>query len=344
MIMRKYYLLSCFLCISIISNAQPKAIFSQSISLSNSDSIDTYEYLRNWENKKEIEENLAKKYTTQILPTLYQELKTDIKDEKELENYILYSMEREFSVEYKRYYGAKNNMLGEVGYNDFVQSLFRSCLKKKSMRDFLFNRLCDILCDFVSLYPKDYKKKLISLLNESLEMLNDIPNHKYEIKDGEGISDEYWPVFGNGVSGDLVIFKDGIGDRKLGYGVNGFVLRRIFIDNIPYTEIKEKMITLINELKSINNSNNSDVYSCVVINNDIAYCIGSENNYFISIFSNKKYVPYEKDRNGSNFTYFNNVVKYRENKGNHFYLILNKEYEKPRAIVIDKNAEVIYKE
>lgn len=44
-----------------------------------------YEYLtyRNWENKKEIEENLAKKYTTQILPTLYQELKTDIKDEKE---------------------------------------------------------------------------------------------------------------------------------------------------------------------------------------------------------------------------------------------------------------------
>lgn len=130
----------------------------------------------------------------------------------------------------------------------------------------------------------------------------------------------------------------------MGYGVNGFVLRRIFIDNIPYTEIKEKMITLINELKSINNSNNSDVYGCVVINNDIAYCIGSENNYFISIFSNKKYVPYEKGRNGANFTNLNNVVKYRENKGNHFYLILNKDYKKPRAIVIDKNAEVIYKE
>lgn len=207
MIMRKYHLLSCFLCISIISNAQPKAIFSQSISLSNSDSIDTYEYLRNWENKKEeIEENLAKKYTTQVLPTLYQELKTDIKDEKELENYIMGSMKSEFAVEYKRGY-IMNNMLGEMGGIMTLFNLyFVLVLKKKSMRDFLFNRLCDILCDFVSLYPKDYKKKLIHSLNESLEMLNDIPNHKYEIKDGEGISsDGYWPVPGNGVSGDLNI-------------------------------------------------------------------------------------------------------------------------------------------
>lgn len=102
-------------------------------------------------------------------------------------------------------------------------------------------------------------------------------------------------------------------------------------------------LLLLQKLKAIDNSKNPDVYSCYTINNEIAYCIGSENNYFVSILTKKRYIPYEKDRNGLNFTYFNNIVKYRENKGNHF-LILNKEYEKPCAVVIDKNVEVIYKE
>ena len=80
------------------------------------------------------------------------------------------------------------------------------------------------------------------------------------------------------------------------------------------------------------------------INNDIVYCIGSEKNYFISLKSGKKFVPYI---NVYRKAYFANVIKCRYNMGQTFYNIGNVWYrgtDENKVVVIDANANVVYKE
>lgn len=164
-------------------------------------------------------------------------------------------------------------------------------------------------------------------------MLNDVPNHKYEIKDSDPNDD--W--------NDLVIFKDGIMNRDLGYGINGFLLRRIYMDNIPLNEIKEKTTSLLNKLKATDNSKNPAYLTRYTINKEIAYCITAEGNYFISLETGKKLVPYQDEYEK---LYYPNLIQYRPNASQNFYLIQcpRWSYAEYHSVVIDKQANIIYKE
>lgn len=318
--MRKHFVLALLLIVSSIAMAQ-NAMFTFSVQLTSSDSIDTQKWL-NEELTQNKENELAQKYTNLISPTLRQYVSTTEFSEQEL----LQTMQNNFNNEYKDNYWS-------FGWNAWkYSSLFHKNVTTKTFRDFLFNKACDILCELIAYYPKDYKTHLVSAFTDALKMLNDVPNHKYEIKDSN--PNDQWD--------DLVIFKDGVMQREMGYGIKGFLLRRIYMDNIPYTEIKEKAITLLNKIKAVDNSKNLSVLAHYTINNDIAYCIASESNYFISLASKKKFYPYN---NAYLKAYYPNIIKYRFNAGQSFYVISNLQWcSEKGTTIIDKNADVIYSE
>lgn len=308
------------LCLASMALAQQNAMFTYNVQLTSMDSIDTQKWIR--ENPIRNKENeIAQKYANLISSALQQYVPVAEVAEQDL----LDIMQWNINGIYKDDYGC-------LRHNGKSNSLFHSNIGNKSFRDFLFKMACDILCELVSYLPKDYKIHLLRAFNNALKMLNDIPNHRYEIK--EDLSSEWKP---------LVIFKDGRADYSLGYGINGFLLRRIYMDNIPYNEIKEKTTTLINKLKAVDNARNANVLCCYIINNEMMYCIASESNYFMSATSRKKYIPYTDEIEKA---YYPNIVKYRYNAGTGFYTIYNLQWSKSnnKAVVIDANANVVYKE
>lgn len=315
------YLLLGLLFFTTIVSAQQ---FSYSVQLSSTDSIYTQEWL-NEKPTQSKENELAQKYATIISPTLRQYVSATELPEKDLLQMMNWNITDQYS-DVCRY-----ACFGWDRYKYY--SLFHSKIGNKSFRDFLFNKACDLICELVAYYPKDYKRKLIQAFSDAERMLIDIPNHNYEIKDNN--PNDNWE--------NLVIFKDGVMDDALGYGINGFLLRRIYMDNIPVSEIKEKTTILLNKLKAIDVSKNPTYMSRYSINNEIAYCIGAEGNYFLSLSTGKKITPYQNEYEK---VYYPNIITCRYNAGQNFYLIQCHPYSRAsyKSIIIDKNATIIYQE
>jgi hypothetical protein len=159
------------------------------------------------------------------------------------------------------------------GYNKYFESvaarmyfdndLIRAMIKKPRVRQLLFNQGCDLLCDLVAMYPKDYKTYLIEELNAQLRSLNE-----FQVPEGirEGL-DEY---------GRLTLY-DNTGEE-----VENFWLRRIYFDKIPYNELKSMLETLLTRVRAVNVSENDEIMACYRINNQIAYCQSIDDCYFAS--------------------------------------------------------------
>ncbi len=318
--MKSKIILVMLLNISAMTYAQT-AMFSYSINLTLSDSIDTQKWLN--EKLTQTKENeLAQKYSNLINPNLREYISTSEFSDKEL----LQMMQNNLQNEYKDNFW----LFGWDSYH--YSSLLHAKLTIKAFRDLLFNKACDLLCELIAYYPKDYKTHIIQAFTDAQKMLNDIPNHKYEIKDSN--PNDSW--------NDMIFFKDGIANRDLGYGINGFLLRRIFMDKIPLNEIKEKTTTLLNKMKAIDTSNNPSILVRYTINNEIVYCIAAEENYFISLSTNKKFYPYSDKYLRA---YYPNIIKYRYNVGQGFYNISNYHWCKEKGtMIIDKNSNIIYQE
>ena len=317
----KEFLLFSLLLLATIAQAQQ---FSYSVQLNSTDSIDTQKWLnaKPTENK---ENELAQKYANLISPILRQYVSTTELPEQDLQNIMQWNIQDQYKDVYKH---------ACFGWNAYKYSnVFHSKVSTKAFRDFLFSKACDVLCELIAYYPKDYKTKLIQAFTDAQKMLNDAPNHKYEIKDSN--PNDSWE--------DLVIFKDGVMNRDLGYGINGFLLRRIYLDNIPLSEIKEKTTTLLTKLKATDNSKNPAYLTRYTINNEIAYCITAESNYFISIATGKRIIPYQNEYEKALYP---NIIKYRYNAGQNFYVIQCPRWSSAsyKSMVIDKNANIIYQE
>lgn len=211
-------------------------------------------------------------------------------------------------------------------------SLFHYKISNKSFRDALYNKAVDVLCAMVAYYPKDYKTKLIREFTKALNTLEEAPKHKYEIK--EDISKSWKPI---------VFFIDGVPNEDFGYGLIGFLFRRIYMDNIPYSEIYEKTANLVAKVKMVDVSKNANYFCKYTINNEMLYCIGSEENYFVSMLNNKKMITYS---NPYEIAYYPNIIKARYNDGEYFYQISNYRWSNTelKTVIVDKYMNVIFHE
>lgn len=313
------------LCIACSISAQQHAMFTYYSQLNGNDSIKTEKWL-NANPTSVKEKELANKYYT----SMNIELREYVSESELSSDDLQKQIEWNFTNEYR-----DNFWWFAWDYNKYSK-IFHSKISIKAFRDLLFNKACDALCDLIAYYPQDYKTHLVKAFTEALNMLNDIPNHSYGIRDSDPMDE--WE--------DLIFFKDGKPDRDLGYGINGFLLRRIYLDNIPYSEIKEKTITLLNKLKAVDNSQNATFLSRYIINNELAYCIGAEYNFLSPINSNTIYIPYNNHSNIYAKKYWSNLIKCRYNAGQNFYVIKFPLYSECeyRYVVIDKNANIIYTE
>lgn len=233
---------------------------------------------------------------------------------------------------------AANNILN--GYKDdfaFFRwdsykyySLFHSIISNKAFRDAIYNKAVDLLCKMVAYYPKDYRAKLIREFSASLKVLDEAPKHHYEIRKDYSYGWE-----------QLVFYIDGRQNVMFGYGLTGFLFRRIYLDNVPYAEVREKTANLIAKVKAIDTSKNADVLCKYTINNEILYCIGSEENFFVSLANNKKMITYT---NPLEIAYNTNIIKVRYNEGQRYYQISNHRWcnTELKEVIIDKFMNVIY--
>jgi len=211
-------------------------------------------------------------------------------------------------------------------------SLLLYKITNKQFRDVLYNHAVTLLSKLCSHYPKDYRDKLIKAFNEALQTMDAMQQHKCEVKENDSMS---WKP--------LMFFIDGVANEEISNGITGFLLRRIYMDNIPYKEVREKTANLIAKLKAIDTSHNTKYQQKYIINGDIAYCITATSNYFVSL-SNGKILQTYTDTNEQ--AYYPHTITCKSNNGQMFYVIKNYQWcnSELKAIIVDKYLNVIYHE
>lgn len=316
----KTKLLILMIVMASVAHAQTIPFQRFDIQLNTTDSIDTYQWIRGEYPLEPIDIYIADKYT----PIVCSEVRDYIIPEEVNDADIKEILEANIN---KAYFSSWDGILYHYKY----YNIFRRKIRSMDFRNFLFKKGCDILCELVDFYPKDFQYKLLSKLESALEFLADMENHHYEIKENPAYS---WKP--------LTIFVDGKANDEIAYTLEGFLLRRMYMDYIPYDEIVSRIETLGQKLSQVDNSENFDIMTAYVINNELAYCLTSMGFYFISLENGEYFLPYENDEDLFNC----NVIKCRQNFGQNFYIITNRWWSTSqyRHYVIDKYTNVIHYE
>lgn len=168
-------------------------------------------------------------------------------------------------------------MLGEI-WNLPNYDYYHDLIKVKEIRDFGYKLLTRLLVDYCNYYPKDFTTNVQAIVDEALAFVQDMPNHQYKID---------YDKWGNGT-----IFVDGNElDSDFGFTVKGFILRRIYTDEVPVSEIKNFLTSLSARLKSIDKQNKSEILFKVLINNEMSFCYGVLGPFFYAERTRKKIYP-----------------------------------------------------
>lgn len=166
------------------------------------------------------------------------------------------------------YSGVKSDDFDWDGYYDFLHKIVRV----KAIRGFGYKVLTKLLVDFASYYPKDFNNELIATLKDLSFFIGDMKHHKYTVVKSTYEGRECCPE----------IYIDGKGSNISPYSIKGFILRRIFLDEVPAEEIKKFVSSLSAKLKATNKENNYDIFYKVTINDEIDYCYTAAGAYFYS--------------------------------------------------------------
>ena len=319
--MKTISLLSFIICLTCMMTAQTTAMFKYDVQLNTTDSI----FTSNWISTNPViekEKEIINKYSASLL----QDVRQYISEEKMPQKDIRKIVEQNLTNEYKDNFHV-------FAWNSYKYSdLFHSTITIKGFRDALFARACDILCDLIKSYPKDYKTHLVNEFTSALNFINEVPNHHYEIK--EDLSYSWKP---------LTIFVDGKANHEICYGIKGFLLRRIYLNKISHSEIKEKITILLTKIKEVDNSKNASILCCYTINKEIVYCISATKQYFASVSNNKTFVPYQQEYE---MAFWPNLIQYRINHNQGFYIIENSSWSTSdyKKAVVDKYLNIIHRE
>lgn len=171
-----------------------------------------------------------------------------------------------------------------IFYHDEINKFLHRIIRSKQVKDFLFDFSCSIICDLCRLYPKDFKAKVINKLNSAINFVSTMKNHSYEAVDLNS-----WK------GGELTLFIDGKENEKIALGIEGFLIRRVITDGFTVPELSNYLEKLLQKVKSVDISKNSDVLRSVNINGDLTYYTTATGNFYLANKTNVKVFPYTSE-------------------------------------------------
>jgi len=163
---------------------------------------------------------------------------------------------------------------------DYKRLSHNKLLQNKTVRKFGVKLAKMILKEMVEFYPKDFKKFTIQQIEYALAFMEDIPKHDYKVK---------WETNEYGY-GWLEMYDGEEVDYAASQNLEGIILRRMLLNDIPLSELKSIAEELLSAVKEADNSECPDVRLIIRLNEDLAYCIGCEQPYFISYYPQEQYV------------------------------------------------------
>lgn len=153
-------------------------------------------------------------------------------------------------------------------------------LQNKAIRKFGVKIAKKVLKEMVEFYPKDFKKYTIEQIEYVLAFMDDIPNHRYNVKVEHNEYGYSW----------LEMYDGEEVDYEASQGLEGMVLRRLLLNEITIDEMKSIAKELLEVVKEADNSSCPDVRLIIRLNDDLAYCVGCEQPYFISYYPQEQYI------------------------------------------------------
>lgn len=213
-------------------------------------------------------------------------------------------------------------------YFKSTYKFLHKAIKNKKIRELSIEILGNMLVDLCKYYPKDFKQKVLRTLKSTLNFVNDMYKHKYEI-----------------IGSWNRLFVDGYQNRDLSFTIEGFIIRRVITDKVPKEEIKGYLNKLITKLQAIDTSENKDILSVIKINDRLKCCFSCSEFYFV--INNKKIRIKEYDNPKYEWVDYYNVpymdITHLQDNDNHtFYSIEFKNLDK--KLLISNEGEVVYEE
>ena len=218
-------------------------------------------------------------------------------------------------------------------FSEYIVTMVRI----KKVREYLFSVGSRVLSEFVAYYPKDFKQTLITSLENIQQFMEAMPHHSYKVMEGRYARYD--------------LYVDGKLNEEIPGTINGFILRRILIDEVPADEIKGYVTSLIKTLKGVKNGRNPDILCKVTINNEIVYCLTSAGAYFQPKKGGDKVIP---SKHPCFWWEFAQCVTAIQDKKTNYYRIRNGMYDvggkwSPftydydiTELLMDSNCELIY--
>ena len=310
------------------SPSVPSALFSKSVVLNDGDSIGvTPQYPSDEFCAREKE--IINKYTDQILSSGILKSFEIQKHEEDLRNLMTWN-----------FYGRYNNHTIARSFYIARDDYFHNLLRVKAVRVFGSQLLSDLAVEFCSYFPKDFKAKLISELEDVVITLNKCKKHRY------ACVEDKW--------GNECLSVDGQIDDELACTFEGFIARRICLDKIPLAEMEDFVVSLLKRLRDTNTGFNDDVLYRMEINGELVYYLGTGGPFFVSEKNGKKTIPFD-NQNYLNYISYGQKVFYNAGDDGRYYRICNQYfndgewkplyqgYDDVREIILDPEGVEIYR-
>lgn len=177
-------------------------------------------------------------------------------------------------VRFRKAYNGFEHLKG-LSYE--LDGYLRELLKMKKVREYAVPVITRILEEFCAFYPKDFKTNVVTSLEDILTFMEAMPKHSYKLVEGE--------------NNRLDLYVDGVKNERIPGTINGFILRRILMDNVPEEEIKGYVVSMLKTLKKAKNNGNPDILCKININDEIYYYLTSTGSYFQPKKGDGKVVP-----------------------------------------------------
>ena len=166
---------------------------------------------------------------------------------------------------------------GVSGYRNLWHNrLFQN----KTFRKFGMRIAKQLIKELVEFYPKDFQRFLSQQIQYAIDFMNDIPNHRYHVE---------WEINEYGYGG-LEMYDGEESSYVAAQNIEGIILRRMLLNEIPLEELKSFANEMLAVVREADTQNNPDIALIIRLNEDLAYCVGCEEPYFVSYFPQEQYV------------------------------------------------------
>ena len=181
------------------------------------------------------------------------------------------------------------------GFSDYYHNIFQN----KTARTLLFEQALEILCSLCTSYPSDFKKSILTELNQLLNFTKSLTTNKNV--DPDKINDYY----------------------------QGFIYRRYKTDKVPITEIQNTIIKAQSKIKAIDVSKQHDAMFEININNQVTFFYSSKK-FIIYSKSSAKEISFSYETSVQN-------VKYLKDNVGEYYQLTGSKNAIPFTYLYDKN-------